>query len=118
MAYVVERTLVHGTRFMGMYLDPEGHKRSAGSFSTRREAQRAAHREEQTVLAGAWHDTSLGDITFQDFVESEWLPHKHLETSSGPRLLRLGGDFKVNETPSLRAELAKILGPEALRVTA
>ena len=41
-----------------------------------------------------------------------------LETSSGPRLLRLGGDFKVNETPSLRAELAKILGPEALRVTA
>jgi DNA polymerase-3 subunit alpha len=42
----------------------------------------------------------------------------HLETSSGPRLLRLGGDFKVNETPSLRAELAKILGPEALRVTA
>ena len=41
----------------------------------------------------------------------------HLETSSGPRLLRLGGDFKVNETPSLRAELAKILGPEALRVT-
>ena len=60
MAYVVERTLVNGTRFMGMYLDPEGHKRSAGSFSTRREAQRAAHREEQKVLAGAWHDTSLG----------------------------------------------------------
>ena len=82
MAYVVERTLVHGTRFMGMYLDPDGHKRSAGSFSTRREAQRAAHREEQKVLAGAWHDTSLGDITFHDFVETEWLPHKHLETST------------------------------------
>ena len=82
MAYVVERNLVHGTRFMGMYLDPEGHKRSAGSFSTRREAQRAAHREEQKVLSGAWHDTSLGDITFQDFVETEWLPHKHLETST------------------------------------
>ena len=82
MAYVVERNLVHGTRFMGMYLDPDGHKRSAGSFSTRREAQRAAHREEQKVLAGAWHDTSLGDITFHDYVETEWLPHKHLEAST------------------------------------
>ena len=82
MAYVVERTLVHGTRFMGMYLDPAGHKRSAGSFSTRREAQRAAHREEQKVLAGAWHDTSLGDIAFRDYVETEWLPHKHLEAST------------------------------------
>ena len=73
---------MHGTRFMGMYLDPEGHKRSAGSFSTRREAQRAAHREEQKVLAGSWHDTSLGDITFRDYVETEWLPHKHLEAST------------------------------------
>ena len=82
MAYVVERTLVHGTRFMGMHLDPDGHKRSAGSFSTRREAQRAAHREEQRVLAGAWHDTSLGETTFHDYVETEWLPHNHLEAST------------------------------------
>jgi DNA polymerase-3 subunit alpha len=41
-----------------------------------------------------------------------------LETSGGPRLLRLGAEFKVNETPSLRAELANILGPGALRATA
>ena len=34
------------------------------------------------MLAGAWHDTSLGDITFQDYVETEWLPHKHLEAST------------------------------------
>ena len=68
--------------YMGVYLDPDGHKRSAGSFSTRREAQRAANREEQKVLAGAWHDTTLGDITFRDYVETEWLPHKHLEAST------------------------------------
>jgi hypothetical protein len=53
MAYVVERNLVHGTRFMGMYLGTEGKKRSAGAFPSRREAQRAAHREEQKVLAGS-----------------------------------------------------------------
>jgi DNA polymerase-3 subunit alpha len=42
----------------------------------------------------------------------------HLETSGGPRLLRLGTEYKVSETPSLRAELANILGPGALRATA
>jgi integrase len=82
MAYVVERTGPHGTRFMAMYVDPDGHKRSAGSYSTRREAQRAGHREEQKVLAGAWHDTSLGDVLFRDYVEIEWLPHKHLEATT------------------------------------
>jgi DNA polymerase-3 subunit alpha len=35
-----------------------------------------------------------------------------VRTSSGPRTLRLGPDFRVSPTPSLRAELARILGPE------
>jgi DNA polymerase-3 subunit alpha len=42
----------------------------------------------------------------------------HLETSDGQRRLKLGADYKVRETPSLRAELANILGPGALRATA
>jgi DNA polymerase-3 subunit alpha len=37
-----------------------------------------------------------------------------VRTSQGPRTLRLGQDFRVDPTPSLRAELARILGPEAL----
>jgi DNA polymerase-3 subunit alpha len=37
-----------------------------------------------------------------------------VQTSGGPRTLRLGPDFRVDPTPSLRAELARILGPEAL----
>jgi DNA polymerase-3 subunit alpha len=37
-----------------------------------------------------------------------------VRTSQGPRTLRLGHDFRVDPTPSLRAELARILGPEAL----
>jgi len=41
-----------------------------------------------------------------------------LQTSEGARLLRLGAGYKVSETPSLRAELANILGPGALRATA
>jgi hypothetical protein len=42
----------------------------------------AAHREEQKVLAGSWHDTSLGDVTFHDYVQTDWLPHKHLQAST------------------------------------
>jgi DNA polymerase-3 subunit alpha len=34
-----------------------------------------------------------------------------IQTSDGPRLLRLGPEFKVAHTPSLRAELEHILGP-------
>ena len=82
MAWIMERAGARGTTFMGVYRDPDGHKRSAGSFSTRREAQRAANREEQKVLAGSWHDSSLGDITFREYVEAEWLPNKHVEAST------------------------------------
>ena len=38
------------------------------------------------------------------------------QTSAGPRTLRLGEGYRVNETPSLRAELGRILGPAALQV--
>jgi hypothetical protein len=82
MAWIMERTGACGTTFMGVYRDPDGHKRSAGSFSTRREAQRAVNREEQKVLAGSWHDSSLGDITFREYVETEWLPNKQVEAST------------------------------------
>jgi len=39
-----------------------------------------------------------------------------VRTSAGARLLKLGSDFRVDPTASLRAELARILGPEALAV--
>ena len=82
MAYAMERKGVRGIKYTAMYRDPEGRKRSAGTYSTRREAMRVANREEQRVLGGSWHDTSLGDITFRDYVITEWLPHKHLEAST------------------------------------
>jgi DNA polymerase III subunit alpha len=41
-----------------------------------------------------------------------------IQTSAGPRTLRLGDGYRVNETPSLRAELQQILGPAALQATA
>ena len=34
------------------------------------------------MRAGAWHDPSLGEVTFRDYVETDWLPSKHIETST------------------------------------
>lgn len=82
MAWVVERSGVRGTTFKGCFRDPDGRERSAGSYRSRREAMRAANREEQQVLAGSWHDASLGAVTFRTYVEQVWLPSKHLEPST------------------------------------
>jgi uncharacterized protein (TIGR00369 family) len=82
MAWVAERTGPRGTRFTGLYRDPDGHKRSAGTFTSRREALRSANREEQQVLSGAWHDSSQGEVSFYEYVEKEWLPHKHVEVTT------------------------------------
>jgi len=41
-----------------------------------------------------------------------------VRTSGGERTLKLGPDFKVAPTPSLRAELARVLGPAAVAAPA
>ena len=91
MAWVMTRHGARGTRYTGAYRDPDGGTRSAGSFSTRRDALRAANREEQKVLAGAWHDNAQGEITFRDYVEKEWLPNKHVEASTRAAYIWLAG---------------------------
>ena len=75
MALVARRT-------PACYRDPDERERSAGSFGSRREALRAANREEQRVLAGSWHDAKRGEVTFRAFVENEWLPSKHIEATT------------------------------------
>src|SRR4051794_21140549 len=83
MAWIKTRTTDDGdTRFVACYRDPEGRQRSAGTYATRRAAERAAHREEAKVRDGAWHDHSRGQVTFAEYVETVWLPSKHVETST------------------------------------
>ena len=83
MAWIKTRTTDDGdTRFVACYRDPEGRQRSAGTYSSRRAAERAAHREEAKVRDGAWHDHSRGQVTFAEYVETVWLPSKQVETST------------------------------------
>ena len=83
MAWVKERVTDDGDkRFVACYRDPEGRQRSAGTYSSRRAAERAANREEAKVREGAWHDHSRGVVTFTEYVETVWLPSKQVETST------------------------------------
>ncbi|MGN6575039.1 MAG: tyrosine-type recombinase/integrase [Nocardioides sp.] len=83
MAWIKTRVTDDGdTRFVACYRDPEGRQRSAGTYSSRRAAERAANREEAKVRDGAWHDHSRGQVTFAEYVETVWLPSKHVETST------------------------------------
>jgi hypothetical protein len=83
MAWVKERVTGDGDkRFVACYRDAEGGQRSAGTYSSRRAAERAANREEAKVRDGTWHDHSRGQVTFTEYVETVWLPSKQVETST------------------------------------
>src|SRR5680860_547474 len=82
MAYAFKRPNKGRPSYTGMFVDPDGVKRSAGTFSTKRDAERAAHREEQKVREGRWHDAARGEITFKDYVVTVWLPSRHIEAST------------------------------------
>ncbi len=83
MAWVKVRITDDGTkRFVACYRDPEGRQRSAGTFSSHRAAERAGNREEAKVHQGSWHDHSRGQVTFAEYVETVWLPSKHVEAST------------------------------------
>jgi integrase len=82
MAYAFRRKNKGTPSFTGIYQGPDGNRRSAGTYASRRAALRAAQRQEQAVLEGRWLDRRLGEMTFADYVENVWLPSKHLELST------------------------------------
>ena len=83
MGWVKQRVTDDGTkRFVACYRDPEGRQRSAGTYASRRAAERAGNREEAKVREGSWHDHSQGQVTFAEYVETVWLPSKQVETST------------------------------------
>ena len=83
MAWVTERRSRHGEpRFLAGYRDPAGSQRSAGVFTTHRDALRAATQAEVKVREGTWLDPRAGRITFRNYVETVWWPSLHLEVST------------------------------------
>lgn len=69
-------------RYQGLYLDPSGHQRATGTYSTERQALRAANKAEAEVAAGAWFDVSAGKITFRTYAKDVWWPSLHVELTT------------------------------------
>ena len=83
MSWVISRREADGRRrYMAAFRDPSGKTRSAGSFASKREAERAGRRAEARVEDGSWIDRSSGRISFRDYVEDVWWPSRHLEVST------------------------------------
>src|SRR5215203_1856992 len=80
MAYAFRRENKGTPSFTGVYEGPDGSRRSAGTFPSRRAALRAAQREEQAVREGKWRDRSLGEITFEGLCREQLVPQ---QTSRG-----------------------------------
>ena len=69
-------------RFTGVYLDPTGRERSAGTFDSKRVALREARAAEAAIESGSWIDPTYGKITFRKYVEQHWWPSRHLELTT------------------------------------
>jgi len=80
MSWVQKRVGADGSvRYTATYRDPAGRGRSAGTFTSRRDAERAGRRAESKVEDGSWLDRTAGRVTFHDYVEGVWWPSRHLE---------------------------------------
>ncbi len=84
MAWVSKRKASDGSpRYLANYRDPTGAKRSAGTFRSRPDAERAGHAAEIRIGEGAWVDRTAGKIRFTDYVETSWWPPlAHLELTT------------------------------------
>ena len=84
MAYAEKKTLKGGkVVYYAVYTGPDGRRRTAGSFPTKREAERAADAQEKTIVAGSWIDPTESKMTFREYVDSYYWPTTvHLEVST------------------------------------
>ena len=83
MAWLKSRTKQDGTvQYTGMYRDLQGHERSAGTHTSKREALRKAAAAESQAQAGKVGDPKRGRQTLRHYVEHEWLPNHVMEDST------------------------------------
>jgi len=80
------RVDLHGkTRYIALYRDLRGRQRSAGTFASERQAEKAWQRAEVLVESGKLGDLRRGRQTFAHYVTQTWLPSHQIEASTRER---------------------------------
>lgn len=83
MGFVRKRRGTSGvTTYAAVYRDARGKIRHAGTFSTRRQADKAWQHAEALMAAGRPGDPTAGRVTFADYVNETWFPNHVLEAST------------------------------------
>ncbi|ACU77731.1 integrase family protein [Catenulispora acidiphila DSM 44928] len=83
MGWVRKRISKNGTeRFVANYRDIRGNTRSAGTYSTEKQAEDAAKKAENDIAAGRIGDPKRGRQKFRAYVLNTWLPNHEIECST------------------------------------
>lgn len=83
MAWVRKRVGEGGRpRYQASYRDARGRKRSAGTYATKKEAERAAVQAEVLHATGRLGGADVGKLPFRRYVDEVWFPHHVLEPST------------------------------------
>ena len=83
VGYAYKRTGKDGKpRYTAIYVDLRGRRRSAGTFSSQKDANRAWQRAEAKVAEGRAGDPARGRQTFRRYVQNEWLPNHVMEATT------------------------------------
>ncbi|GII59668.1 hypothetical protein Pth03_80570 [Planotetraspora thailandica] len=69
-------------RYTAYYNDIKGVRRSAGSYASKKEADKAWQRAEAKMAEGRLGDPRRGKQTFQQYVEEIWLPNHEMEPTT------------------------------------
>jgi integrase len=75
--------------YTAMYRDLRGRERSAGTYPSRRRAEREWQRAESRMDAGQVGDPKRGRQSLRHYVEVEWLPHHVMEATTRERYVYL-----------------------------
>src|SRR5580692_4515679 len=91
-----------GTRYTAVYLDLRGAERSAGTFASQKEADKAWQKAEVELRQGRVGDPSRGRQTFRKYVEDRWLPNHVLEPTTREKYTYYLGAFIFPALGSMR----------------
>lgn len=69
-------------RYTAYYWDIKGRERSAGTFSSKKDADKAWQRAEAKLAEGRVGDPARGRMTFRRYVEETWLPNHVVELTT------------------------------------
>ncbi|MDN5855789.1 MAG: tyrosine-type recombinase/integrase [Actinomycetia bacterium] len=87
-------------RYTAYYWDLKGRERSAGTFSTKKAADRKWQEAETKIAEGRVGDPARGRVTFQRYLEDTWLPNHVIEPST-----------RESYTYSLYKHVVPVFGP-------